>query len=141
MSTVARFLALLAVMVLPSAARQAAAPGAPIRTADRTGHVSNYDEAKVGTYALPDPLTLASGRPVTDAAAWHERRAELIKIYEQDIWGRIPERTPKMSWSAAAPETDHGVVVKRSVGTIGAGPNAPAINLKVALPAAAAKAV
>jgi hypothetical protein len=141
MSAVACFLALLAVLALSPAAQQAAAPGAPIRTADKTGHVSNYDEARVGTYALPDPLTFASGRPVNDAAAWHERRAELIKIYERDIWGRIPERTPQLSWSAAPAETDHGVIVKRSVGRIGAGADAPAISLKVALPASPSKAV
>ena len=30
----------------------------------------NYDEAKVGTYTLPDPLVLADGKPVRDAKTW-----------------------------------------------------------------------
>src|SRR5690349_9921442 len=116
MSTVVSFLVLLAAVLLPAGKRaitheevyqmartgrpvvrpdgQAGLPGAPIRTAEKTGHVSNYDETKVGTYTLPDPLMFASGKPVKDAAAWtKERRAELIKIYERDIWGRIPENT------------------------------------------------
>jgi hypothetical protein len=117
---------------------QPGSAGAPIRTADNTGHVSNYDEAKVGAYTLPDPLKLANGAPVRDAAAWTKaRRPELIATYERDIWGRIPAVTPKVSWTAAPPETANGAIVKRSVGTIGAAANAPRINLKVALPAAA----
>ena len=32
----------------------------------------NYDEARVPQYELPDPLTLANGRAVTDAATWTE---------------------------------------------------------------------
>ncbi len=118
---------------------QPGSPGAPVRTADKTGHVSNYDESKAGTYTLPDPLKTASGKAVKDAAAWtKERRPELIRIYERDIWGRIPDNTPKVTWSAAPPETANGAIVKRSVGTIGAAANAPRINLKVVLPAAAA---
>jgi len=121
---------------------QQAAPGAPIRTAEKTGHVSNYDEAKVGTYTLPDPLTSADGKRVTSAEAWtKQRRPELIRIYEAEIWGRIPANTLKMSWVGFPVETPPGVVVKRSVGTIGTAPNAPKINLKVALPAGAGKPV
>ena len=46
------------------------ANGNPLRRALKTGHVSNYDEAKVGTYTLPDPLVLANGTPVRDRADW-----------------------------------------------------------------------
>ena len=31
----------------------------------------NYDEAKVGTYTLPDPLKLNDGKPVRDAKTWY----------------------------------------------------------------------
>ncbi|MXX40642.1 MAG: acetylxylan esterase, partial [Gemmatimonadetes bacterium] len=41
---------------------------------------ANYDEAKVPPYALPDPLTMASGEPVADAATWTEvRRPETLQ--------------------------------------------------------------
>src|SRR4051812_9711042 len=143
MGTIATILALLtaAFVNAPGAARRPQSAG-PIRTADKTGHVSNYDEAKVGSFTLPDPLTLASGAPVRDAATWtKERRAELIRLYETEIFGRIPANTPKVSWDAAPVETANGVAVRRSAGTIGAGPSAPRINLKVALPAAAGKPV
>lgn len=70
-------------------------PGAPIRRA-RTGHVSNYDEAKVGSYSLPDPLVLNDGEPVRDAATWFDRRRpELLEFYREDIFGRVPADAPK----------------------------------------------
>ncbi len=46
------------------------ANGNPLRRALKTGHVSNYDESKVGTYTLPDPLVLANGKPVRDRQTW-----------------------------------------------------------------------
>src|SRR6476469_245453 len=129
-------------LVLAAIVAQQAAPGAPIRTADKTGHVSNYDEAKVKPYTLPDPLVLASGTPVRDAKAWtSERRPEIIRLYETEIFGRIPASTPKIAWTAAAPQTVGGVVVKTVTGTIGSAANAPRVNLKVALPAGATKRV
>jgi hypothetical protein len=129
-------------LALAALLAQQAAPGAPIRTAEKTGHVSNYDEAKAGTYTLPDPLTAADGKRVTSAAVWtKQRRPELIRIYETEIWGRIPANTLKMSWVGFPVDAAPGAVIKRSVGTIGTAANAPKINLKVALPAGATKPV
>src|SRR5882672_2415677 len=69
------------------------ANGNPRRLALKTGHVSNYDESKMTPYALPDPLVLANGKPVRDARTWtKERRPELIRVYEAEIFGRIPRR-------------------------------------------------
>src|SRR5262245_23642689 len=60
--------------------------GNPLRRAPG-GHVSNYDEAKVGTYTLPDPMVLQSGKPVRTAEQWlKERRAQIIKLYETEIY-------------------------------------------------------
>src|SRR4051812_46632091 len=58
----------------PAAAAGADANGNPVRRATKTGHLSNYDEAKVAPYTLPDPLVLSSGKRVTDAAAWRTLR-------------------------------------------------------------------
>ena len=45
----------------------------------------NYDEAKVGNYTLPDPLTLADGKPVRDAMTWTEkRRPEIVKLFVEN---------------------------------------------------------
>src|SRR5690349_15204710 len=65
--------------------------GNPLRKSKLTGHVSNYDEAKVGNYTLPDPLVLTNGRPVRDAATWTNiRRPEILKLYETEIYGHVP---------------------------------------------------
>jgi hypothetical protein len=72
----------------------APAAGGPIRRAP-TGHVSNYDEAKVGMEPLPDPLRLSDGQPVRDASMWYQRRRhEIMATYEQLVYGRVPTRTP-----------------------------------------------
>ena len=58
--------------------------GNPLRLALKTGHVSNYDEAKVGTYALPDPLKMSDGKPVGDAKTWARRRAEIMQLVRDE---------------------------------------------------------
>jgi hypothetical protein len=82
------------------------ANGNPIRLATKTGHISNYDEKKVPPYTLPDPLVFADGTPVRVARDWTtKRRAELIRLYETQIFGRIPASTPRVSWVV---KEDHG---------------------------------
>jgi hypothetical protein len=59
----------------------------------------NYDEDKVGSYTLPDPLMLANGKPVHDARTWTEkRRPELVKLFEENEYGRSPGRPADMSF-------------------------------------------
>jgi predicted neuraminidase len=117
------------------------ADGNPLRRATRTGHVSNYDESKVRSYTLPDPLVMSNGVPVGDAATWMKtRRPEIIRMYARDIWGRIPSKTPKVTWQVT--ETDaaarEGTAIrKRVLGTIGSGAGAPRMNGIVYTPAAA----
>ena len=72
------------------------ASGNPLRRALKTGHISNYDESKVRPYVLPDPLVLIGGRKVADAKAWRMRRAEIVRLYETEIYGRVPANAPKV---------------------------------------------
>src|SRR5262245_23567845 len=75
------------------------ANGNPLRKALKTGHVSNYDESKVAPYTLPDPLVLFNGQRVRNAGMWtNQRRPELIKAYENEIYGRVPANAPKVTW-------------------------------------------
>jgi hypothetical protein len=51
----------------------------------------NYDEAKVGTYTLPDPLVTSKGARVRDAATWTRvRRPEILRMIETTQFGRAP---------------------------------------------------
>ena len=50
----------------------------------------NYDEEKVAPYTLEDPLTFANGHKLKDASEWPARRAEIVKIFEREMFGRTP---------------------------------------------------
>ena len=116
--------------------------GNPLRLALKTGHVSNYDEAKVGTYALPDPLKMSDGKPVGDAKTWAKRRAEIVQLYETKIYGRTPANTPNVSWTVAEtdPKAREGASVrKKVVGAVGS--NGQTINVTLHTPASATKPV
>ena len=113
--------------------------GNPVRLAKATGHVSNYNEEKVAPYTLPDPLVLQNGQRVTTAEMWwKERRPEILKFYQTQIYGRVPANAPRVTWEVT--ETDNtaregAAVLKHVVGKIGDKPDAPRMNLAVYLPA------
>ena len=70
--------------------------GNPVRLAKATGHVSNYSEERVRPYTLPDPLVMASGERVTNADQWFKaRRPEILKLYRDEIYGRVPAGAPQ----------------------------------------------
>jgi len=57
------------------------------------GFPVNYEEDSVGTYLLPDVLTLNNGQKVGDAKTWTEkRRPEIIKLFEEEQFGKMPPR-------------------------------------------------
>ena len=59
----------------------------------------NYEEDSVGTYTLPDPLLLQNGQKVKDADTWiKKRRPELIHLYEENQFGKMPPRPSSMSF-------------------------------------------
>jgi hypothetical protein len=60
---------------------------------------TNYDESKVGTYTLPDPLVLANGERVRNVKTWVEkRRPEIFRVIESEFFGRSPERPKDLHW-------------------------------------------
>lgn len=61
---------------------------------------ANYDEEKANLYpTLPDPLLLANGTTVTTPKMWWERRRpEIAEEFEQEVFGRVPKETPKVTW-------------------------------------------
>ena len=118
--------------------RPAAAPPAVV-----AGIPVNYDESKVGTYTLPDPLKLDNGKPVHDAKTWTEkRRPEIVTLFETQQYGIAPGRPADESFDVFDKGTPafNGKAIRRQV-TIHLSKDAswPEIHLVVYLPAAAKK--
>lgn len=51
---------------------------------------ANYDESKVGSYTLPDPLVTADGARVVSSRQWRKRRDELLALFSAQVYGRTP---------------------------------------------------
>lgn len=78
------------------------AVAAPLTAAEK--FVPNYDEARVPSYTLPDPLVCADGTRVRDAATWkNKRRPELLELFSRQVYGRTPAGRPKeMHWAVTS---------------------------------------
>ena len=103
---------------------------------------ANYDESKIPPYALPDPLVLADGQRVTDAATWREkRRPEIVALFEKHVYGKAPGRPADMSFEPG-PKADalDGKAVRREIVVrVSKDPKAPQIHLLMYLPKPAGK--
>ncbi|MCQ2180018.1 MAG: hypothetical protein MJY91_07960 [Bacteroidales bacterium] len=51
----------------------------------------NYDKSKIPPYTLEDPLTFVNGKKVRNARDWEARRAEILEIFQNEMYGRMPE--------------------------------------------------
>jgi (4-O-methyl)-D-glucuronate---lignin esterase len=60
---------------------------------------TNYDEAKVGNYTLPDPLVFNDGTSVRTAADWTKRRrAEVLELFATNVFGHSPAPPQKLEY-------------------------------------------
>lgn len=105
----------------------------------------NYDEALIGTYQLPDPLVMTNGRRVRNAKTWTEkRRPEIVRLFEEQQYGRSPGRPAGMSFEAfdqGTPALD-GQAIRRQVTVyFSKDKSGPKMDLLLYLPAAASKPV
>ena len=87
-------------------------------------HAANYDESKANPYSkLPDPLTLKNGKAVRTAKTWWaHRRPEIVEDFNGEVYGRLSEHTPKVSWKVSAMTNEMNgaiqVTTKRLVGHV-----------------------
>jgi len=66
----------------------------------RSKNYANYDESKANPFPdLPDPLVLKNGQKVTTPEIWwNQRRSEIVEDFDREIYGRVPQNTPKVNW-------------------------------------------
>ena len=102
----------------------------------------NYDEAKVPGYTLPDPLTFADGQPVARASDWPARRAEILELFETEVYGKTPEIQLPMEVEAFAEvlNAQDGTIVQQQV-ILRFGEASPEVNLLIYRPKAATQPV
>jgi hypothetical protein len=105
------------------------------------GNWSNYDLAKADRFPIPDVLTLKDGEKVADAKTWWDRRRrEIEKDFATEIYGKIPQAAPHVTWSVGAVQSgalDGTATLKTITGTMdnSAYPEAsPVINIALYLP-------
>src|ERR1700755_2037068 len=105
----------------------------------------NYDEAKVGTYTLHDPLKLNDGKSVSDAKTWYaKRRPEIVTMFETQQYGRAPGRPADESFEVTDKGTAalNGKAIRKQVTIyLSKDKTWPKIDLLIYLPVAVKKPV
>lgn len=85
---------------------------------------ANYDESTANPFpVLPDILTLKNGRKVTSPEQWwKQRRPEIVEDFEREIYGRMPAKTPSVTWKVQIQEREYvgmtPVVAKQLIGHV-----------------------
>jgi hypothetical protein len=96
---------------------------------------STYDENTANPYPnLPDPLTFNDGSKVKTAAQWRRRRAEILELFDREVYGRRPKSIPKVTWTVAGTTEgksgDVPIVTKQLVGRVD-NSGYPALNVTI----------
>lgn len=60
----------------------------------------NYEEAHVRPYTLPDSLVTRAGTRVRSAADWPARRAEILELFREHVYGRRPGRPEQLRFQS-----------------------------------------
>ncbi|MFY9154261.1 MAG: hypothetical protein WAO52_19730 [Prolixibacteraceae bacterium] len=87
-------------------------------------NAANYDEAKANPFPnLPDPLILKNGNGVSSPTQWwNERHPEIIEDFDHEIYDRVPENTPKVTWEINETKNDtigkFKVITKKLIGRV-----------------------
>ena len=97
----------------------------------------NYFEDKVPSYELPPLMKDDDRRPITTTAQWAEKRAKLLDLFRNELYGYSPER-PKDEWFEIAKidrQAMGGAATLKLVNIhLGAQPEAPVIHLNLFIP-------
>jgi hypothetical protein len=83
---------------------------------------ANSDEAKVQPYFLPNPLEFNDGSKVSTPAQWQARRAEIKEFFDREIYGRLPDHVPSVTWKVVSEQDSMDgqfpVKIKKLEGTV-----------------------
>jgi hypothetical protein len=97
-------------------------PGADGRNRN-VPNAANYDESKVISFTLPEPLICKDGTKVTTAEEWWaKRRPEIVEDFDREVYGRVPKDVPVVKWEVTESKEEKvgeiPVIAKRLVGHV-----------------------
>jgi lysophospholipase L1-like esterase len=102
----------------------------------RVADTSNEATANPYKATMPDLMTFKDGTRVTSADQWTRRRAELLEVFEREVYGKIPKNVPKVSWELARTvEGESGGIATTTKSLIGHVDNRAFPQIKVAIQA------
>ena len=99
-------------------------------------YAANYDESKAYQFpVIPELMTTKSGKKVKTAKQWWEvRRPEIVEDFEREVYGRLPENIPDVTWTVVAEELENlglmRVKAKQLVGHVD-NSECPSINVDI----------
>jgi hypothetical protein len=75
-----------------------------LRPGENGQNQERFTEEKANPYkdTVPDVLKMKDGTKVTKPEQWARRRAEILKDFEREVYGRIPPNVPKVTWEVTA---------------------------------------
>ncbi len=100
-------------------------------------NAANSDESKAKAYtSLPNPLVFNNGDKVRTARQWEQRKREIREDFDREIYGRVPENVPAVTWEVIR-ETDtlnagYPIKVKELLGHVD-NTSYPAISVDIQL--------
>lgn len=104
----------------------------------------NEVESAVPPYTLPDALTGKNGQRITSPQQWPRRRAELVALFEEHVYGRIPADLPRQPGWVVETRKDAlgGKAIRQRIRIpLTKGPHPILLDLLVYRPATATKPV
>ena len=99
-------------------------------------YAANYDESKANPFpVIPELMKTNSGKKVKTAKQWYEvRRPEIVEDFEREVYGRLPENIPSVTWTVTAQEIENvGMMRVKAKQLVGHVDNSacPSINVDI----------
>ena len=120
--------------------RVATAQTTPPEPAGPAGY--NYDETKVGVYTLPDLMLTNGGKRVTSKADWAGRRAELLRLFAENVYGKTPTQAVRLRFqtNSVNQSARNGLAIRKQISIFFADyPKLPPIDVLLYIPKGATK--
>ncbi len=133
------FATVLRSQTLPASQTEATPPAKP-DAAVVAGIPVDYNESKVGTYTLADPLMTSDGKKVPTRRPWNKRRPEVEKMFETQQYSVAPGRPKDENFEftdKGTPAINGKAIRKQITIRLSKDPAGPVIHMIEYLPAKA----